>query len=253
VNGLYVAITSKVPVVKCQNPPDVLYSHRGNESRIVNLHAGDIVRDQQPAPFLVNGHAIGKQLQPVLEKLRPAIGLLGRKPVSIAMEWTSAGVPEFSDVLRCIAENSSLLKDSIDCRHCDRIIAIIRLDPAKKDIAVNQVGRACHLGAVLIEAFAREAFSRQVRQFFGTLCQRIQHRMKLIYGKISLWRGASGQGFVQKSLSHFFERNALSLGHRDEPRLRFGIKFNLDRHCALASGYQLTRLLNGLPPLSEGV
>ncbi len=98
-NGLYVAITSKVLLVKCQNPPNLLYSHRGNQSRIVNLHAGDIVRDQQPAPFLVNRHAIGKQLQPVLEKPRPAVGLLRRKPVSIAVKWTGASVPEFSDVL----------------------------------------------------------------------------------------------------------------------------------------------------------
>lgn len=98
-NGLYVAITSKVLVVKCQNPPNVLYLHRGNQPRIVNLRAGDIVRDQQPAPFPVNCHAIGKQLQLVLEKLRPAVGLLGRKPVSIAIEWTGAGVSEFSDVL----------------------------------------------------------------------------------------------------------------------------------------------------------
>ncbi len=98
-NGFYVAITSKVLVVKCQNPPNLLYSHRGNQSRIVNLHAGDIVRDQQPAPFLVNRHAIGKQLQPVLEEPRPAVGLLRRKPVSIAVKRTGASVPEFSDVL----------------------------------------------------------------------------------------------------------------------------------------------------------
>ena len=61
-NRLYVAITSKVLVVECQDPRDALYPHCGNESRIVNFHAGDIVRDQQPAPFLVNSQAIGKQM-----------------------------------------------------------------------------------------------------------------------------------------------------------------------------------------------
>ncbi len=252
-NGLYVAVTSKVLVVKGQNPPDVLYSHRGNQSRIVNLHAGDIVCNQQPAPLLVNSHAVGKQLQLVLEKLCPAVGLLRRKSVSISIEWPGAGIPKFSDVLRRIAEHSSALKDRIDCRYYDRIITVVRLDPAKKDIAVNQVWRACHLGPILIEAFAREAFGRQVRQFFGTLCQRIQHRMKLSNGQISLWQRARGQGFVQKSLRHLFERDALSLGYGDESRLRLGIKLNLDRHCLLAPGYQLTRLLSGLPPLLRDV
>ena len=61
-NGLYVGITSKVLVVKCQNPADVLYTHRGNQSGVVNLHAGYIMRDQQPAPLSVNRDAIRKQL-----------------------------------------------------------------------------------------------------------------------------------------------------------------------------------------------
>ena len=98
-NGLYVAITRKVPVVECQNPLYALYSHGGNQSRVVNLRSGDVVRDQQPSPLLVNCYAIGKQLQLVFEKPRPAIGLLRRKSVSIAIEWTGARVPELSDVL----------------------------------------------------------------------------------------------------------------------------------------------------------
>jgi hypothetical protein len=181
-NGLYITITSKVFVIKCQNSRDVLYSHRRNQSRIVNLHAGDIVRDQQPAPFLVNSQAIGKQMKLVLEKPRPAVGLLRRKPVAVAFEWTGAGVPEFRDVLSGITERRSLLKDRINCRHYDRIIAVIRLDPAKKDVTVNQVWRTGHLGAVLIETFAGKGLGRQGRQFFGTLCHRIQHSTKLFNG-----------------------------------------------------------------------
>ena len=46
--------------------------------------------------------------------------------------------------------------------------AIIRLYPAKKDVAVNQVWRACHLCAILIETLAREALGRQIRQSLGT-------------------------------------------------------------------------------------
>ena len=68
--------------------------------------------------------------------------------------------------------------------------------------------------------------------------------MKLSNGQISLWNRARGQGFLQKSLSHLFERNALGLRYGDQPRLRLGIEFDLDRHCLLAPAYQLTRLLN---------
>ena len=37
-----------------------------------------------------------------------------------------------------------------------------------KNVAVNQVGRACHLGAILMETLAREALGRQIRQSLGT-------------------------------------------------------------------------------------
>src|ERR1039458_6331289 len=35
----------------------------------------------------------------VFKKPRPTIGFLGRKPVPIAVKWTSTSVPEFSNVL----------------------------------------------------------------------------------------------------------------------------------------------------------
>ena len=60
-NSFDVRITRKVPLVERQNPFDAVYPHGGYQSRIVNLSARNIVDNEQPSPFLVDGQTIGQQ------------------------------------------------------------------------------------------------------------------------------------------------------------------------------------------------
>jgi len=54
-----VGIAEKVPVVKRQDMPYVVDSHRRDEPRIVDLDAGHSVCDEDLAPLLMNREAIG--------------------------------------------------------------------------------------------------------------------------------------------------------------------------------------------------
>jgi len=54
-----ITIPSEVPIIERQNSFNAMYSHGRHQSRIVNLNAGDIVRDEQATPFLVNRQIIG--------------------------------------------------------------------------------------------------------------------------------------------------------------------------------------------------
>lgn len=79
-NGFDVSITGKVFLVECQNPFDAVDPHCGQQSRIVNLSARNIVNNEQPAPFLVHGQTIRKQSQSFFKRLGPAVGFRGSQP-----------------------------------------------------------------------------------------------------------------------------------------------------------------------------
>ncbi len=136
-NSFDIGITNEVLLVKGQNPADAVDSHCGHSSRIVDLNTGDIVRDKHFAPFPVDRQTVRQQPQLFLKRPGTAVSFLKRKRVPVAMEWTSAGVPEFGKILRRVAEDDTALKNSIDCRDYERIIAIIRLYPEKEDVAIN--------------------------------------------------------------------------------------------------------------------
>jgi hypothetical protein len=63
------------------------------------MNSGDIAHDQQFAPFLMYGQTVRQEPQLVFKKPRPTISFLGRKPVPIAVKWTSTSLPEFSNIL----------------------------------------------------------------------------------------------------------------------------------------------------------
>jgi hypothetical protein len=70
----------------------------------MDLHARNVVRDEELPPFLVDGDAIGEQMEFFLEIPCQPVRLLRRKAIAITMKRAGAGIPEFSDVLRCIAK-----------------------------------------------------------------------------------------------------------------------------------------------------
>ena len=135
--GLDAGVPGEILFVEGQNALHGMHVHCRHQSRIMNLNAGDMVRDEQFAPFLMNCQSVWQEPQLVLKETCPAVGFLRRKTVPVALKRPSAGIPEFSDVLRCVAEYCVALKYKFDGRNHQRIVAIIWLDPAKKDVAVN--------------------------------------------------------------------------------------------------------------------
>jgi hypothetical protein len=125
-NGLDVGITYKVPRVERKNPFDAMHSHSGYQSCVMNLNAGDVVSDEQLPPFLMDGQTIRQQPQLALEELRATISFRGSQSVSVTIQRPSAGIPEFSNVLRGVTQHSPVLKDGINRRHYMGIIVVIR-------------------------------------------------------------------------------------------------------------------------------
>jgi hypothetical protein len=70
---------------------------------------------------------------------------LRREAIAIAIDWASAGIPEFADILRRITEDAFVPKDGISGGDYQRIISMIRFDPAQEDIAIDEVQRLRHL------------------------------------------------------------------------------------------------------------
>lgn len=141
-NGFNVRVTGKVPLVERQDAFHAVYPHSGCQARIVNLSARHIVDNEQSPPFLVDGQTIRQQSQIVFKQPGTAVGFGGSQPISIAVEWTGASIPEFRNVLGRVAEHCAALKDSVDCGNYERIIVIIRFHPAKQNVAVRP-GTAC--------------------------------------------------------------------------------------------------------------
>lgn len=102
-----IRIPGEVLVVECQNALDHVHAHRGNQARVVNLHARDAMDHQKLAPFFVNRETVREQAQLNLEKPCESVRFLRRNAVSISIRWTSTGVPKFADILGCITEHPS--------------------------------------------------------------------------------------------------------------------------------------------------
>src|SRR5438046_8171426 len=62
---------------------------------------------------------------------------------------------------------------------------------------------------VLIEAFAGEAFSRQIRQLFRSLCHAFQHVMKFVDGQCTVRHGIRNQSLLEKSFRQLLQRHTL--------------------------------------------
>jgi hypothetical protein len=159
-DGFDVLITGKVFFVECQNAFNAVYPHCGYQPRIVNLNAGNVMRNEQFAPFPVDRQTVRQQSQSIFKQFRTAVGFHGSKPVSIPIERTGASIPELRKVLRGVAKHGAALKDEIDRGNYEGVIVIIRLYPAKQNVAVNQLRRACHLAAVPVETLSGKRLGR---------------------------------------------------------------------------------------------
>lgn len=75
-NCFDVCVARKVALVESQDSFDAMHVHGGNQARVVNLNARDVVRNKQSPPFLMDRQAVGKQLQITFNESRTAIGFL---------------------------------------------------------------------------------------------------------------------------------------------------------------------------------
>ena len=99
VNGFDFRVTGEVAVVEGQDAADVMDAHRCSQAGVMDLHTGDTISDEEFAPLFVDGEAVGKQPQLFFEQSGSAVGFLRRQAIAVAIERTSAGVPEFSKIL----------------------------------------------------------------------------------------------------------------------------------------------------------
>lgn len=93
----------------------------------------------------MNRKAVWQESEFFLEASSLTVCLFRRKAVSIAIHWAGTRVPEFTDVLRRIAQNAASAKNGVCSRDNDGIVSIVRLYPAEKDVAIEEVRRLRHL------------------------------------------------------------------------------------------------------------
>lgn len=84
-DSFYIGVPRKVLVVECQDALDAMYAHCRDEARIVDLHARDAARYQNPSPFFMNTKTVREQTESFLEGLRKSVCLLRRETVAIAV------------------------------------------------------------------------------------------------------------------------------------------------------------------------
>lgn len=96
--------------------------------------------------------------------------------------------------------------------------------------AVRQSGSARHLGAVLIETFARETLGWKTRQTVRTLCHGGKQGMEIANGEIGGACKSKSHCLLQNTRRRPFERHPLGTGFRSESLSQFRIEFHLDGH-----------------------
>src|SRR6266403_4177176 len=76
--------------------------------------------------------AVGKQSELFFKEFRPPVRFLRGKSVAVAVDRAGTRVPEFPDILRGVAKLAVASKNGFDGGDCERIIVVVRLDPAEK-------------------------------------------------------------------------------------------------------------------------
>src|SRR5690349_11614444 len=93
----------------------------------------------------MHSQAVGKQSELFFKEFRPPVCFLRGKSVAVAVDRARTRVPEFTDILRGIAKLAIASKNGFDGGDYERIIVVVWLDPAEKDVAIDEVRRPCHL------------------------------------------------------------------------------------------------------------
>jgi hypothetical protein len=79
---------------------DVMYVHCGNQPRIVNLHSGYGMNQNEAPPFQMNPLVVCQKSECGFNQSSAPVRLSNGQTVSILSYRTSADVPELSKILR---------------------------------------------------------------------------------------------------------------------------------------------------------
>ncbi len=135
-----VVVSREIPLIEGQNTPNAMNSHRRHQSSVVDLHAGNRVLDHDCPPRPVHCRVVRQQLQTTLDGCGALVRLAGVETEPVAVDRPRTGIPELAKILRGVAKHNAMLKQTIDNSLHEWIIAVIGLDPANEDVAINQMG-----------------------------------------------------------------------------------------------------------------
>ena len=102
-NDFYICEAREVPSVEGEDALDAVDMHGCDQAGVMHLDAGDVVGDEELAPFLVNCDAVRQQLETRFDRDGAAICFLRGKPVAISIGGARQRVPKLAKVLRGVA------------------------------------------------------------------------------------------------------------------------------------------------------
>jgi len=89
-------VAREVTPIECEQMSDLMDVHRRDQPRIMNLHAGDRMGDNQNSPFPMHGFAVLQENKVSFHQPRSTVHLGDRKSVAIPVGRASTGIPELS-------------------------------------------------------------------------------------------------------------------------------------------------------------
>src|ERR1700735_2293841 len=92
-------IALEVGEIEGKDSVNLVNGHRGDDSSIVDLDAGDPVLKRQPSPSYENLRRLRQKLQERLKSIHVSSGLLRSKAETVCFGWPRRDVPEFDEVL----------------------------------------------------------------------------------------------------------------------------------------------------------
>ena len=139
-----------------------MHIHASRQPGIMNLHALNIMRDQQRPPAVVDLTAVRQKLEIAFDHAGEAICLGDAQTEAVLVSRAGRGVPELAQRLRGVAEPHPLIGERVK-RAVDRVIWWVVVSAEAQQNICCRVGRFGRWASVMIpvKALARERFIRK--------------------------------------------------------------------------------------------
>ncbi len=139
-----VAESAKILGIERQQIRNSVHPHGCHHACIMDLDTRDARRNHDSAPLLMCCFAIGGKRKLAFDQSCTFIRLCNRVSEPVPISRSSADVPEFSQILRCVEEARSLCPKTIRTLPDRSIFGAIGLYKAEQNVRVQQVGGAGH-------------------------------------------------------------------------------------------------------------